>query len=150
MGDTREPVRDTPGKPYRRWVWILALVGTVCAVPLAFLAWGAYSLGQAGREQTVDCGKAMEFARARLPESAVDARCTGTHWQDTLVEVDFRMPAAEAGTWLESAYPKGEPPYSCGKDLCRKASFDEQLYVDVEVAYEDGGTALVHLRAFDV
>lgn len=136
-------------KPYRRWAWVLVLVGTVCGVPLAFLAWGACSIGASAREQRVDCGKAMEFARARLPESAEDARCTGLRWQDTLVGVDFRMPMTEVGSWLETAYPAGEPPHSCARDLCRRASFDERLHVSVEVAYEDGGTALVHLRAFD-
>ncbi len=136
-------------KPYRRWVWVLVLAGTVCAVPLALLAWGAHSIGTSARERAVDCGKAMEFARARLPESAEGARCTGQQWQDTLVEVDFRMPMTEVGSWLETAYPAGEPPYACARDLCRGASFDEHLHVSVEVTYEDGGTALVRLRAFD-
>ncbi|MFJ5709962.1 hypothetical protein [Streptomyces sp. NPDC093105] len=136
-------------KPYRRWVWVLALIATVCAVPLGLLVWGAYSFGQAGREQTVDCAEAMEFARAGLPETARDARCTGRHWQDTIVEVDFRMPSAEVGAWLETSYPEGVRPHSCEGDLCRDTAFDQQLYVDVTVVYEDGATALVHLRAFD-
>ncbi|MET9351276.1 hypothetical protein [Streptomyces termitum] len=132
------------------WLWAAAAATVLCAVPVGMIVWGAYTLSESGREQAVDCGKAMEFARARLPAGAEGARCTGQHWQDTLVEVEFRLPRAEAAAWPATAYPAGAPPYSCAADLCRSASFDEQLYVTVEVAYEDGGTALVRLRAFDV
>ncbi|MFD8010663.1 hypothetical protein [Streptomyces sp. NPDC058955] len=135
-------------KPYRRWVWVLALIATVCAVPLAFLVWGAYSFSEAGRAQDVDCGEAMEFARGRLPEGAADARCTAQHWQDTLVTVDFRMPRTGAAPWLEAAYPAGGTPETCAEDLCWTADFGQDHFVRVEVVYE-GTTALVHLTAFD-
>ncbi|MFF0555587.1 hypothetical protein ACH4ZU_29760 [Streptomyces sp. NPDC020472] len=142
MGDTK--------KKSRWWVWLAVGLVVLCGLPVAFLAWGAYSLTEGSRTQPVDCAKAMEFARGRLPADAEDARCTGTHWQDSYITVDFRMPRAGVADWLRTTYPSGEPPVSCDGDLCRSVDYDQVLYVDVKVVYEDGGTALVHLASFDL
>ncbi|MFF9849455.1 hypothetical protein [Streptomyces litmocidini] len=142
MGDTK--------KTSRWWIWLVVGLVVVCGLPVAFLAWGAYSLTEGSRTQPVDCGEAMEFARGRLPADAEGARCTGTHWQDSYITVDFRMPRAGVTNWLETTYPGGKPPFSCDGDLCLEVDFDQALYVDVKVVYEDGGTALVHLASFDM
>ncbi len=34
--------------------------------------------------------------------------------------------------------------------MCVRASYDEALFVDVTIAYEDGDTALVRVEAFDL
>ncbi|SED05553.1 hypothetical protein [Streptomyces sp. TLI_105] len=142
MGDTK--------KKSRRWIWLVVGLLALCGLPVTFLAWGAYSLGEGSRTQPVDCADAMEFARGRLPAGAEDARCTGTHWQDSYITVDFRMPRAGVADWLRTTYPSGRPPVSCDGDLCLDVDFDQALYVDVKVVYEDGGTALVHLGSFDL
>ena len=149
MGDEK---RTAPGarRKSRWWIWLAVGLTVLCGLPVGLVAWWAYSFSEAGRPQTVDCGEAMEFARGRLPEFAEDARCTGMHWQDTSITVDFRMPSAGVVDWLESTYPAAETPVACDEDLCRGIVFDQTLYVSVQVVYEGGGTALVHLTAFDV
>ncbi|WP_225801469.1 hypothetical protein [Streptomyces sp. NK15101] len=142
MGDTK--------KESRWWIWLLVGLVALCGLPVTFLAWGAYSISEGGREQPVDCAEAMEFARGRLPAGAEDARCTGMHWQDSYITVDFRMPRTGVADWLKTTYPGGEPPASCDADLCLDEDYGQALYVHVKVVYEDGGTALVHLTSFDV
>ncbi len=142
----RKPVKARPWT----WVWATAVVTLVCGGPMALLAWGAMAWSEMGRTQQVDCAKAMEFARGTLPADARDARCTGAHFQDTQVEAEFRTDRAGVGAWLAATYPAGEPEYSCEVDVCVRASYDEVLFVDVSIAYEDGGTALVRVHAFDL
>ncbi|MFJ5827882.1 hypothetical protein [Streptomyces sp. NPDC093089] len=134
----------------RWWIWLAVGLTVLCGLPVALLAWSAYSFTEAGRQQVVDCGEAMEFARGRLPASAEDARCTGMHWQDSYITVDFRMPRAGVADWLEATYPGAAPDTPCDEDLCREVDFDQVLYVRVKVVYEDGGPALVHLTSFDL
>ncbi|MER6094389.1 hypothetical protein ABT154_00680 [Streptomyces sp. NPDC001728] len=133
----------------RTWVWVSASVALVCGAPLALLVWGAMAWDEIGESKPVDCAQLMAFARGSLPMSAEDARCTAAHWQDTRAEAEFRMPRSELGGWLDATYPTGEPPYSCEADRCVDVSFDETLYVNLRVTYEDGGTALVRVEAFD-
>ncbi|MEU1232424.1 hypothetical protein [Streptomyces sp. NPDC005828] len=142
MGDAK--------KKSRWWIWLLVGLVALCGLPVGVLAWGVYSFTEAGRTQPVDCADAMEFARGRLPATAEDARCTGAHWQDTVVTVDFRMPRAGVADWLRTTYPGGGPALSCEGDLCLAVDYDQVLYVNVKVVYEDGGTALVHLESFDM
>ncbi|MET9538098.1 hypothetical protein ABZY16_11405 [Streptomyces sp. NPDC006553] len=131
------------------WVWVSVAATFFCGGPLAVLVWGAMAWDEAGDSKPVDCAEVMTFARGSLPMSAEDARCTAAHWQETQVRADFRMPRAEVGGWLDATYPTGEPAFSCEQDLCLDVSYDEALYVDVKVTYEDGDTALVRVEAFD-
>ncbi|WP_369145102.1 hypothetical protein [Streptomyces sp. R44] len=133
----------------RWWIWLLVGLVALCGLPVTLLAWGAYSISESARTQTVDCAKAMEFAHGRLPADAEDARCTGTHWQDSYITADFRMPRADVADWLRTTYPEGKPSIGCDKDLCVSVDYDQALYVDVEVVYE-GSTALVHLSSYDM
>ncbi|MFE5912011.1 hypothetical protein ACFQ6B_23410 [Streptomyces wedmorensis] len=134
----------------RWWIWLAVGLTAVCGLPVALMAWAAYSFSEAGRPQAVDCADAMEFARGRLPVDAEDARCTGTHWQDSYITVDFRMPRTGVADWLDATYPGAVPDTPCDEDLCREIDYGQSLYVHVKVVYEDGGTALVHLTSFDV
>ncbi len=132
------------------------LVSFLCGGPLALVAWTVWEWKDVGRAQPVDCTKAMAFAEATLPKSAWDARCTATHWQDTFVDVEFRMPRREVRPWLAGTYPGHEPPPSCHADVCLDVGYGEPpapggaAAVNVKVTYEDGDTALVHLGAFDL
>ncbi|GHG13238.1 hypothetical protein [Streptomyces zaomyceticus] len=131
------------------WVWVSAVVTVFCGGPVALLAWGAMAWSEIGESQQVDCSEVMTFARGSLPMSAEDAHCTAAHWQDTVADAEFRMPRSEVGGWLEATYPAGEPAFSCEQDRCLDVSFDEMLFVNLRITYEDGGTALVRVRAFD-
>ncbi|MFF5712033.1 hypothetical protein [Streptomyces sp. NPDC012756] len=142
MGDTK--------KKSRWWIWLAVGLVALCGLPVAVLVWGAYSFSEAGKPQPVDCAEAMTFAHGRLPADAEDARCAEAHWQDSYVTVDFRMPRAGVADWLRTTYPTGRRPVSCDGDLCLDADYDQALYVNVKVVYEDGGTALVHLSSFNV
>ncbi|MEV3989981.1 hypothetical protein AB0J57_13860 [Streptomyces sp. NPDC049837] len=135
----------------RRWTWI-GLAVVLLGLPGGCVIWGAYAWSEAGRTQQVPCTDALAFARATLPDTARDARCTAAHWQDTYVTADFRMPRAEAKRWLSATYPAAERSVSCETDLCLRAEWDDAdlAAVDVEMTYEDGDTALVRLRAFDL
>ncbi|MFE1231208.1 hypothetical protein [Streptomyces sp. NPDC058745] len=152
MGDQTEE-NAMPAKPVRprrsTWIWVSVLVTLCCGGPLALLVWGALAWSSAGDATGVSCTEAMDFARGSLPASAGHARCTEAHWQETRVTADFLMPRGEVADWLAATYPAGEPPYSCAGDLCLKVSYDEALYVDVRVTYEDADTAHVRLSAFD-
>ncbi|MEU1865617.1 hypothetical protein [Streptomyces gardneri] len=137
-------------KKSRWWIWLLVGLTVLCGLPVTMMAWWVYSFGEAGRPQPVDCAEAMDFARGRLPADAEDARCTGMHWQDSYVTVDFRMPRAGVADWLKATYPDAEPDTPCEEDLCRVVDHDQVLYVHVKVVYEDDGTGLVHLTSFDM
>ncbi|MGW0028225.1 hypothetical protein ACWDXD_00065 [Streptomyces sp. NPDC003314] len=150
MGEERTvgsgPVKARPWT----WVWATVVVTVLCGGPLALLARGATAWSEMGRAQRVDCAEAMEFARGTLPADARDARCTAAHFQDTQVEAAFRTDRAGAGAWPAATCPARETAYSCEVDVCVRASYDEVLFVDVSIAYEDGETALVRVRAFDL
>ncbi|WP_411077312.1 hypothetical protein [Streptomyces sp. cmx-10-25] len=142
----RGPVKARPWT----WVWATAVMTVVCGGPTALLAWGAMAWDEAGEAKPADCADVMTFARGTLPADARDARCTAAHWQDTRVVAGFRTGRAGVGAWLASTYPAGEPAYSCEVGVCVRASYDEALFVDVTIAYEDGDTALVRVEAFDL
>ncbi|MEU7070759.1 hypothetical protein AB0B30_08070 [Streptomyces narbonensis] len=140
-----------PQRPRRRtWIWVSVLATFFCGGPLAFLVWGAMVWDDIGKEKPYDCAEAMAFARGRLPAGAEDARCTERHFQDSFVTADFRMPRAEVAPWLAATYPTGTTEPTCKQDLCVDVSYDQLLYVDVQVTYEDGDTALVRVEAFDM
>ncbi|MFB6634192.1 hypothetical protein ACFCWY_30305 [Streptomyces sp. NPDC056362] len=145
-GKRTRPVRPKPWT----WVWASAVVTLLCGGPIAFVVWGAMAWSGLGETKQVDCSEVMTFARGSLPMSAEDAHCTAAHFQDTRATADFRMPRSEVAGWLEAAYPTGKPPFSCDADRCVDVSFDDVLWVHVRVAYEDGGTALVRVEAFDM
>ncbi|MFD9607990.1 hypothetical protein ACFWWS_01330 [Streptomyces sp. NPDC059083] len=145
-GKRTRPVRPKPWT----WVWASAVVTLLCGGPIAFVVWGAMAWSGLGETKQVDCSEVMTFARGSLPMSAEDAHCTAAHFQDTRATAEFRMPRAEVAGWLEAAYPTGKPPFSCDTDRCVDVSFDDVLWVHVRVAYEDGGTALVRVEAFDM
>ncbi|MFJ3584677.1 hypothetical protein ACIPPS_20965 [Streptomyces sp. NPDC090127] len=132
------------------WIWVSALVTVLCGGPLALLVWGAMAWDATGDAKPVDCAEAMDFARGSLPSGAEEPRCTAAHWQDTYVTVEFRMERAAYEPWLAAVYPDREPDSTCdhGISACSEISFDEALFVEVGVVYEDGDTALVHLRAW--
>ncbi|MFF6870743.1 hypothetical protein ACFZDF_15595 [Streptomyces sp. NPDC007910] len=125
----------------RPWTWVRAtvVVTVFCGGPPALLARGATAWSEMGRAQRVDCAEAMEFAR-----------CTAAHFQDTQVEAAFRTDRAGAGAWPAATCPARETAYSCEVDACVRASYDEVSFVDVSIPYEDGETALVRVRAFDL
>ncbi|MEU7700856.1 hypothetical protein ACF064_26875 [Streptomyces sp. NPDC015492] len=149
MGETSGK-KAGPVKPRAwTWVWASAAVTVFCGGPAAVLVWGATAWSEIGEPEQVDCAEVMTFARGGLPASAEDARCTAAHWQETVAEAEFRMPRDEVGGWLEATYPAGKPAFSCEQDRCVDVSFDEALFVRLRVTYEDGGTALVRVRAFD-
>lgn len=156
MGDYLRDYTGTKVPPVRprawTWVWVSALVTVLCGGPLALLVWGAMAWDEIGEAKPVDCAEAMEFARGSLPAGAQDPVCTAAHWQDTQVTVEFRMERAAYEPWLAAAYPTREPALTCDHGLaaCSAVSFGESLFVNVGVAYEDGDTALVRLKAFDV
>ncbi|MFJ4336958.1 hypothetical protein [Streptomyces sp. NPDC088915] len=141
----RKPVKARPWT----WVWATVVMTVVCGGPMALLGWGAMAWSEMGEAKPADCAEVMTFARGTLPADARDARCTLAHFQDTLVEAEFRMDRAGAAAWLTVTYPAGEPS-SCEEDVCVRASYDEALFVDVTIAYEDGDTALVRVEAFDL
>ncbi|MFD3941361.1 hypothetical protein [Streptomyces sp. NPDC058579] len=123
----------------------------LCGAPIALLVWGAMAWDEMGEAKPVDCVEAMEFARGSLPAGAQEPVCTAAHWQDTSVTVEFRMERAAYEPWIAAVYPDRTKALTCehGFAACSRASFDDALFVDVAVAYEDGDTALVRLNAFD-
>ncbi|MFC8789362.1 hypothetical protein [Streptomyces cinereoruber] len=148
MGEEKAPKRKpVKARPWT-WVWATAVMTVICGGPLALLAWGAMAWDEIGEAKPADCSDVMTFARGTLPADARDARCTAAHWQDTVAEAEFRTD--RAGAWLAATYPAGEPESFCEVDVCVRASYDEVLFVDVSIAYEDGGTALVRVKAFDL
>ncbi|WP_328943889.1 hypothetical protein OG259_22475 [Streptomyces sp. NBC_00250] len=132
----------------RTWIWATVGVTVVCGGPLALLYWFATAWDDIGKPQPADCAAVMTFAHGSLPESAEDARCTEAHFQDTFVTADFRMERAEVESWLSATYPAGEPALTCEQDLCVSVPYDEGVYADVSVTYEDGVTALVRVKAY--
>ncbi|MEU7282032.1 hypothetical protein AB0A69_25135 [Streptomyces sp. NPDC045431] len=133
----------------RRWLWICLTLLAVLGLPAGCLAWGAYSLGESGREQPVPCDKAMEYAKGALPAGARDARCSGAHWQDTYVRAEFRMERAGAEAWIAKTWPTAQPSEPCDTDLCRDVDYNhaDPSSMSVKLTYEDGETALVRLFA---
>ncbi|MEU4268063.1 hypothetical protein [Streptomyces sp. NPDC026092] len=123
----------------------------LCGAPIALVVWGAMALSEMGDQKPFDCGKAMEFAHGTLPEAAQGPVCTMGGFQDTIVTVEFRMERAAYEPWLAEVYPNREPALTCKPGLadCSWAKFGDALFVDVEMAHEDGDTVLVRLEAFD-
>ncbi|MYV67493.1 hypothetical protein GT043_16480 [Streptomyces sp. SID2131] len=150
MGDETVPQRKPAKTRPWTWVWATALMTVVCGGPMALLAWGAAAWDGIGEPKPADCAEVMTFARGTLPADARDARCTAAHWQETQVMAEFRTDRAGVGAWLAATCPAGEPAYSCEVNVYVRASYDEVLFVDVTIAYEDGETALVRVEPFDL
>ncbi|MFF7725988.1 hypothetical protein [Streptomyces sp. NPDC008001] len=117
--------------------------------------------GAAGGEG-ISCSEAVEFAGgARMPAHSSDRKCTRRSWRDTSVDGTFRMPRGDVAGWMAENFP-GESPLTkreyCREDLCVEQyhpaehgrSDDDTLIVNVRAAYEEGGTALITLEAFEV
>jgi hypothetical protein len=126
-----------------------------------------------GEPEKVPCAEALAFGGARLPKEAYGARCTVQTWLDTRYVARFRMPREAVDDWLEAAYPEAPEPrtkscYPESVDLCLHLDMTAggAYYagevpgasgpgfgangVDVDVAWEDGDTALVEFTAFTV
>ena len=152
------------GRGRTRW-WlvaaVLALPGLIMAglvtMVITFMT-SDYPLG--GAPEDVPCAEALRFGGAKLPEGAYDTDCTVQSWLDTSYEAEFRMPRATVRTWLTDTY--GKPPGTdlCdpGADACLNLDSSDAApppgadadAVDVNVTYEDAGTALISFSAFTV
>lgn len=151
MGDKVRPVRPRPST----WVWVTVLVSFFCGGPIALVIWAAMAFSEAGKPEPMDCAEAMDWAHATMPKSAEDQHCTVSSWLDTQVKAEFRMPRGEVAGWLAGTYPGGRIRSYCPTDLC--VDVQEMppdpggpAAVNVNVTYEDGGTALVHVMPFTV
>ncbi|MCX2182144.1 hypothetical protein KV205_16635 [Streptomyces sp. SKN60] len=141
---------DTRKRRSHRWIWIASAVSTLLLLPAGCVAWAAYSFSESTREQPVDCGKALDYAWATLPRSARDAHCTAMHWQDTYVEAQFRMPAAEVAGWVAGSYPAAQASsYEEGLHVSYPPKAGWAYEVGIHVRYEGGDTALVRVTAYD-
>ncbi|MGW4159865.1 hypothetical protein [Streptomyces sp. NPDC004788] len=138
------------------WKWIGITVGLTA---LLFLPVGCVVLtgtffDDVDEPHPTDCAKAMSWAGATLPRSAEGARCTEATWMDTTVEAEFRTPSTEVAGWLAGTYPAVPAEVTPGGlrlhlDYDDTAGASGAYDVLVEVRYEDGDTALVHLTAGD-
>ncbi|PJE96792.1 hypothetical protein CUT44_15840 [Streptomyces carminius] len=109
--------------------------------------------GRLGVRSPIGCAEAMDFAGGTLPEGATDQECSTESGIDTLVRGTFRMPGADAGPWLERAFPGARPlpeAAPCEADRCVETdgAGGEADVVRVSVTDEGGGAALVTLEAF--
>jgi len=142
-------------------MWWLCLVFVV--VVGGWFVWGityASSDDPLDTVSKVDCGEAMRFAGASMPEGASEQDCTSYSSKDQSYEGTFRMPRSAVEEWLASAFPDAERPASCDGDLCaivRNDPSDENadkntsgVYdVDVSVRYEGGSAGDTALVTFD-
>ncbi|MFD7257258.1 hypothetical protein [Streptomyces sp. NPDC059874] len=145
----------------RAWVLVAAL-----ALPLAWLSWKAVTdLGNSAdplsTRKPASCTEAMRYAdQSGLPPGARDATCEVMTWLDTSYDVEFRIARPDLDAWLATAYPGT----TLGSDFCHPDTVDACAHIelepsaaggaeaiDIDVRYEeDGNTALVNFRPFDV
>ncbi|WP_190176431.1 hypothetical protein [Streptomyces naganishii] len=171
MSRTRTGRAERPGaekapRGRTRW-WLVAAVAVLPAMALlpflvAFLGMifsdSEYPLG--GGPKAVSCTRALAFGGAALPDGATPVGgCVEQSWQDVSYSADFRMPRAGVRDWLRRTYPDAPAPETefCADDadLCLELSCTRGLpegvgadAVQVNVTYEDAGTALVDFAAF--
>ncbi|MET7379007.1 hypothetical protein ABZT08_09265 [Streptomyces sp. NPDC005526] len=160
----------TAGAPRGRTRWWL--VAAVAALPaLALLPFlvgfvgialsdSEYPLG--GGPKAVPCAEVLKSGGAVLPEGARPVgACVEQSRQDVSYRATFRMPRAGVAPWLHRTYPEAPAPRT---DLCegeaelcldlnRARGLPATVHVDavqIEVEYENAGTALVDFAAFTV
>ncbi|MFI9611324.1 hypothetical protein ACIHCM_06465 [Streptomyces sp. NPDC052023] len=152
----------------RAWRGIFAAVAAVPVLILGVLVVGvpAFLLTddeEVGRHvaEKADCAEAPAFGGAALPEGARTESCTVTHGTDPGYRAVFRMPRADVRGWLAGSYPDApEPRRACASsdaDLCLGLRRSDALPgdarahgVQVEIAHQDAGTALVSFSAFTI
>ncbi|MFC7305760.1 hypothetical protein ACFQVC_16220 [Streptomyces monticola] len=154
----------TMGRGPRRLLWgmwgiclvvAVAFVGYVVWLVILYVANGGDDPFLTGSD--ISCGQAMAYANGSLPDQVTDQDCEFHNWMDDQASGTFRMPRADARSWLSSTYPDGDlDTASCGEgtDLCLRQDFEHGTAgssvhgVRIDVTYEDGDTALVRLSAF--
>ncbi|MFE6102338.1 hypothetical protein ACFVQ4_20515 [Streptomyces laurentii] len=149
----KKPVGRPPRTGPSNTVMLLAgLGGTALLLLMALLPKGlGWLIGPHGE----DCGTILSWANAStsLPETARDARCERTVWQNTSVTATFRMPRGEVADWLRDAYPDADG-HDNDNGLFRTTGYPIEAKgpaaVDITVTYEDGETVLVELSAYQV
>ncbi|MFJ8546923.1 hypothetical protein ACIRFH_34110 [Streptomyces sp. NPDC093586] len=156
-------------RPGRTGWWLLAALVTLPAlvllpslVVLAAVVLSDDEYPRGGGPEQVPCAKALRFGGAALPDVAAPAgECTRQSWQDVHYGAVFRMPRTGVRDWLTRTYPDAPAPRTefCPDeaDLCLGLGHEQGLpsgvdadSVQVDVVYEDGGTALVRFSAFTV
>ncbi|GAA3813367.1 hypothetical protein [Streptomyces chiangmaiensis] len=134
--------------------WLSAACG---AMFLVWIGWGVFSFmtddDPFNTITEVDCHEAVDYAGAAPPARTSDEQCTSYSWLDQSYDGTWRMPRAEVAPWLKESYPHETPTTRCGggDDVCLDVGTDLPSGVDeveLTVVYEDGDTALVHLRAY--
>ncbi|MFF9409195.1 hypothetical protein ACF1B0_27295 [Streptomyces anandii] len=165
-GRAGQPGAEGAPRGRTRW-WLVAAVAVLPAmVLLPFLVAFAgmifshseYPLG--GGPKAVSCTRALAFGGAALPDGATPVGgCVERSRQDVSYSADFRMPRAAVRDWLHRTYPDAPAPGTgfCDDDadLCLELSRTRGLpegvgadAVQVNVTYEEAGTALVDFAAF--
>lgn len=163
MSGTQGGARAPRGRT--KW-WIVAAITAVPGLLLVgFVALVAMwvvtddELSRSGPEN-VPCADALRFGGAALPAGAhVVGACQVQGFQDIHYSAAFRMPRAEVRAWLTATYPDAKAPETqfcggSGVDLCLDVDLVgsdppvDAHAVQVDVLYEDAGTALVRFAAF--
>ncbi|MER5749209.1 hypothetical protein [Streptomyces sp. NPDC002088] len=142
----------------RKLLWGLCLVFSVVAV--GWFVWGLVTFASSddpfNTVSEVDCGEAMRFAGASMPEGATEEDCTSYSWMDQSYDGSFRMPRSAVRGWLATSFPGAQRAASCDGDVCaivRNDPDDENTTgaydVDVSVRYEGGSAGDTALVTFD-
>ncbi|MFI7351545.1 hypothetical protein ACIBSR_35455 [Streptomyces sp. NPDC049936] len=157
-----------------RWWWVAAgvAVSALILLPLLIALVGFVfsesddrdggGRDEGGRtSERVPCSEALAFGGAALPAGArPTGACTVQGFQDIHYSAAFRMPRTGVQDWLIHTYPDAPAPgaESCAgaeADLCLDLGHEQGLppgvdahAVQVRVAHEDAGTALVRFTAF--
>ncbi|MEE1941754.1 hypothetical protein V1L54_20505 [Streptomyces sp. TRM 70361] len=151
-----EAGRSAHGRRPHAVVRALSALPLLCAAAACTAACGGdddSGDGRPGVRSPIGCAEAMDFAGGTLPEGATDQDCSTESGIDTMVRGTFRMPGADAGPWLERAFPDALPvpeAVPCDADRCVETDRPggEAHVVRVSVTDEGGGTALIRLEAF--
>ncbi|MEV7993861.1 hypothetical protein AB0O67_18665 [Streptomyces sp. NPDC086077] len=169
MTDVRDGEAEGRDRPRGRTRWgIFAalaaapvlIVGTLVVGLVAFVLTDEEDVGAYVAEKA-DCGQALAFGGAALPEGARTESCTVARGIDTGYTAVFRMPRADVRGWLAGTYPAAPAPRSgcvdADADLCLDLGHSDALPPDVDahgvqvtVEHSDARTALVRFSAFTI